>query len=328
MQISAPGVRPSSRSYEVIARGQVDDPTVSGDGQVFAWTRRAPSVSEIEMQRRGQEPLLVTDDDYADKKPVLNHDGSVCVWERFDRTGTESWDIYRLGPGDNEPQAVGAGPGPDWDPHVSDDGNSVVWGRYSPDYHERTAMLWRKDEGETGMSEPPVLSALPEIAGDGERAFFMRLAPANSSNQIWMQESDGYQKPLLYETDPHSRNNRHAFRTNDHGDWLTWVEKDGAGPASLFRWHLSDGFFEKVAQAPIISSIDISNDGQTMCWTQSEPGATSQVMLRHDGKTIQVTDDAEGNNATPTLSDDGHTLVWLWRHPKYLFPNEVRKLDI
>lgn len=320
---ASPGVRPSS-TYQIVARGQVDDPTVSGDGQVLAWTRREPGVSEIEVQRRGGEPRLLTDDDRADKNPVLNHDGSVCVWERYE----DSWDIYRLGPGDEQPRPVGAGPGPDWDPRVSDDGDEVVWGRYSPDYRERTAMLWQNGRGEIGLTQPPVLSGLPEISGDGQRVFYMQLAPASSTNQIWMRDAEGYQKPVLYEEDPDSRNNRREFATTGDGRWLAWVEKEGAAPATLWRWDTATGFTEKVAEAPLIGSVDLSDDAETMVWTQSDPGAPAQVMVRRDGKTLQVTDDGDGNNATPTLSSDGTTLVWLWRNPRYLHPNEVRRLDL
>lgn len=312
-----------SPSYQVIARGLVDDPTVSGDGQVFAWTRRAPSISEIEVQRRGEEPQLLTDDTFADKNPVLNHDGSVCAWERYDKEGTRSWDVARQGPEDSEPQIVGAGPGPDWDVDISDSGDEIVWGRFSENYRERTAMVWKEGQGEMGLTAPPVMSALPKISDDGQRIFFMQLAPASSTNQIWMREADGYEKPILYETDPYSRNNRKRFATTSDGSHLAWVEKEGAAPAKLFRWQVNTGRPELITEAPLIGGIDISDDARTMTWTEN-----GQVKVYQDGKIRQLTEDVEGLNATPKLSDDGKTLVWLWRNPKYLHPNEVRSVDL
>ncbi len=315
--------------YQVIARGTVDTPTLSGDGQVLAWRRMEPGISEIERQVRGEEPELLTDDRYADKAPRLNYDGSVCVWERYDKEGTKSWDIYRKGPGDEEPVAIGATPGPDWDVDVSDDGNRVVWGAWSPNYRDRRAMVWDHEEGMQALTEPPTLSGLPQIADDGGRIFYLQLAPASSTNSIWMVEPDGYQKPVLFETDENSKNNRRAFVTSESGDWLAWVEKEGAAPASLYRWNLTDGRKDKIAEAALITNIDISDDAETVVWTEGGlPGSPAQIKVYHNGQVTQLTDDSEGHNSTPTLSDDGKTIVWLWRNPKYLHPNEVRLLDL
>ncbi len=312
--------------YEVIARGNVDNPTMSGDGDVYAWTQRSrPGISEIERLRRGGEPELLTDDHEADKAPVLNHDGTVCAWERH--SDETNWDIVKKGPGDEEPVMIGQGPGPDWDASISDDGSEIVWGAWSPNYRERRAMHWEEGKGTRSMTEPPTASGLPQISGDGERIFYMRLAPATTSNSIWMAEDNG-EKEILYEKDPQSRNNRKAFAVSDDGTWISWIEKDGAAPAKLMRWNVQEGRAEEIREAPIISSVDISNDGQTLAWTESTGSGSSQLWLHDEGKNVQMTLDATGHNAMPTLSDDGNTLTWLWRHPKYLHPNEVRRVDL
>lgn len=323
MKVHSPAARPS---YQVIARGNVDNPTMSGDGQVYAWTQRSrPGISEIERMKLGEEPELLTDDNEADKSPVLNRDGSVCAWERYsDDTG---WDIVKKGPGDEDPVMVGQGDGPDWDAQISDNGNEIVWGAYSPNYRERRAMHWEAGQGVRSMTEPPIASALPQISGDGERIFYMRLAPAYTSNSIWMAQDNG-EKEILYEKDPMSRNNRRSFAVSDDGTWISWVEKEGAAPAKLFRWNVQEGRPQEIREAAIIGSVDISNDGQTLAWTESTGGGSSQLMLHDEGETVQVTLDATGQNAMPTLSDDGNTLTWLWRNPKYLHPNEVRRAEL
>ena len=69
--------------YSIVKRGQVYQPTLSGNGKVIAWRDLPkPGVSEIAIQREGEEAKLFTDDGVADQAPRLNYDGSVVVWER------------------------------------------------------------------------------------------------------------------------------------------------------------------------------------------------------------------------------------------------------
>lgn len=83
-----------------------------------------------------------------------------------------------------------------------------------------------------------------------------------------------------------------------------------------------------MAEAPTIGSIDLSDEAQTLVWTEGLPGGTSQVVVLKDGEEVRLTDDPDGHNSSPTLSDDGKTVVWLWRNPRYLHPNEVRQAEL
>jgi len=47
---------------------------------------------------------------------------------------------------------------------------------------------------------------------------------------------------------------------------------------------------------------------------------------KKDGEDEQIVSvEPTGHNTDISVSDDGNTLVWLWKNPKYLHPNEIRK---
>ena len=67
-----------------------------------------------------------------------------------------------------------------------------------------------------------------------------------------------------------------------------------------------------------------------MVWTTDEFDESGQrVSLLHrktDAHPAEiVSSEPTGHNTEVSISDDGKTLVWLWKHPRYLHPNEIRK---
>lgn len=178
--------------FSVIKKGQVFQPTVSGNGKVIAWRDLPkPGVAEIGIQRDGQEPTLFTNDDVADQLPILNHDGSVVVWERYFGEKNGWWDTVRQTADQAEPEVVIKGGWQDTDADVSSDGKTVVADQWMRD-GSRSVQIWREGEGQKKLSPEGVPAGLPEVSGDGNRVFYLRLPETpRIPNQIWMREADG-----------------------------------------------------------------------------------------------------------------------------------------
>lgn len=320
--------------FSIVKRGQVYQPTVSGNGKVVAW-RDLPErgVSEIGIQRDGEAPTLFTDDRVAVQNPQLNYDGSVVVFERHDDSPWSDWDIARQEKGQSEPEIIFNTDGLDTDVDVSADGNKIVidhWPKNRP--RIRTVNLWSKGEGVKQLSPEGVSSGLPEISGDGNRVFYLHLPPNNRlPNAIWMQEADGSEKPVVYEPGPDPEaNQKSAFDTDYHGNVLAWVEKNGVAPASVWKWNLSSGLKEKVDEAPRASQVKVSGDGSTITWITNEKNSDGQeesvLHWRKDGTEKIVSAETVGNNTSPSLSYDGNTLVWMWKNPDTYQDHEIRKM--
>ncbi len=318
--------------YSVVKRGQVYQPSVSGNGKVIAWRDLPkPGVSEIGIQREGEEPTLLTDDGLAVKKPALNYDGSVCVFERHGGKDWD-WDIARQKIGESDPEIIIDSDGMSTDFALSSDGSRVVadyWPRHAP--RIRTVSEWTEKGGVKQLSPQGVSSGLPEISGDGNRVFYLKL-PTNGRlpNEVWMQEADGSEKPVLYETeDPPRAIQKQSFDTNQDGSLLAWVEKEGAAPAQVWSWNLNTGVKEKLDEAYLAGQVQLSQDGSTAAWVSRDFNEAGQLISelhwkRGDEEKI-VASDEEGLNSFPTLSDDGNTLVWMWKNPKINFDHEIRK---
>ena len=286
--------------FSVIKKGQVFQPTVSGNGKVIAWRDLPePGVAEIGIQREGEEPTLFTNDDVADQLPILNHDGSVVVWERYAGERNGWWDTVRQTADQAEPETVIKGGWMDTDADVSDDGKTIVADQWMRD-GSRSVQIWKEGEGQKKLSPEGVPAGLPEVSGDGNRVFYLRLPPTpRIPNEIWMREADGSEKPVV-------------------------------APAEVWKWDLENGVKQKIDEAPIAAQLDLSGDGSTLVWTTQEPGENGQpVSVLHrkkDGEDEQIVSvEPTGHNTDISVSDDGNTLVWLWKNPKYLHPNEIRK---
>ena len=319
--------------FSVIKRGQVYQPSVSGNGKVIAW-RDLPEkgVSEIGIKREGEAPALLTDDNVAVRSPQLNYDGSVVVFERHDDSPWSDWDVARLEAGQAEPEIIYNTDAEDTDIDISSDGNKVVlddWPGKAP-YH-RSIKLWSKGEGVKQISPEGVSSGLPEISGDGNRIFYIQLPPrANVPNEVWMQEADGSEKPVIYETGPNPEaNHKKRFDTNHDGSVVAWVQKIGASPAQVWKWDLKNGQKEMVDEAYIAGQLDLSGDGSTLTWTTRERNDAGQEVSRLHWKKGDeeklVSEETVGLNSYPSLSDDGNTLVWMWRNPNVLSDHEIRQ---
>jgi Tol biopolymer transport system component len=320
--------------YSVIKRGTVFNPTVSGNGRVIAWRDLPePGVSEIAIQREGEAAELFTDDNMADKMPSLNHDGSVVVWERYKGERNGYWDVVRQAADQSEPETIVKGGWMDTDADVSADGNTVVADQWMKD-GTRTVQIWRKGEGQSQMSPEGVPSGLPEISGDGDRVFYLHLPPTpRIPNEIWMREADGSEKPVVYETDPNpGAIHKKSFDTNEDGSVLAWIQKEGVAPAEVWKWDLDSGVKQKIDEAPMAGGLDLSGDGSTVAWTTQELNEDGQrISLLHrkkDGEEERtLSPERTGHNTSVSLSDDGNTLVWMWKNPKYLHPHEIRKAE-
>lgn len=320
--------------FSIVKRGQVYQPTVSGNGKVIAW-RDLPErgVSEIGIQREGEEPTLFTDDRIAVQNPRLNFDGSVVVFERKDDSPWSDWDIARQDSSQTDPEIIFNTDGMDTDIDVSDDGNKIVidhWPRQLP--RIRSVNLWSKDEGVKQLSPQGVSSGLPEISGDGHRVFYLRLPPNNRlPNEIWMQQADGSEKPVVYEhgQEPEA-NQKSAFDTNRDGNVLVWSEKNGVAPASVWKWNLETGLKEKLDEAPQAGQVKVSGDGSTVTWVTKEQNSEGQTESRLHWRQGQneriVSAEISGDNTTPSLSYDGNTLVWMWKAPDVYHDHEIRKM--
>lgn len=320
--------------YSVVKRGQVYQPQVSGNGKVVVWRDLPkPGVSEIGIQRDGQEPTLLTDERVAVQNPRVNHDGSVVFFERHGGKDWD-WDIARK-EGNGSTQVVIDTEGMSTDFDITSDGNAVVadyWPKTLP--RIRNVSRWTKDEGVRQLSPEGVSSGLPQIAGDGGRVFYLRLPKtAREPNEIWLQESDGSEKPVVYETgEPPELHQKNSFDTNGDGSVLVWTQKASGSDAKVFRWELETGKKEQVGEGILAGDAVVSQDGSTMAWIERDQNAqgetVSEVHWRRGDDERIVSSDKDGGNNTPSLSADGNTLVWMWKHEKVNWDHEIRKVVI
>ena len=321
--------------YTVIKRGQVYQPTVSGNGKVVAWRDLPkPGVSEIGIQREGEDPTLLTQDRVAVKTPKLNYDGSVCV---FARHGGKSfdWDIARVEAGVEGTEVIFDTDGNDTDFDLNHDGSKVVIDHWPKDRPRiRTVNLWSKGESLETLSPQGVSSGLPEISGDGNRVFYLRLPETpKQPNEVWMREADGSEKPVLYETDARPKAiHKKSFDTNHDGTKLAWIQKEGTAAAEVWTRDLKNGTKEKVSESYLAGQIDMSEDGSTITWVSRDRNDAGQLVSRlhwkrGDDERVVATEEV-GLNSYPSLSDDGNTLVWMWKNPKINFDHEIRKIDM
>jgi Tol biopolymer transport system component len=319
--------------YSVVKRGQVYQPAISGNGKVVAWRDLPqPGVSEIGIQREGEEPTLLTDDGLAVKMPALNYDGSVVVFERHGGKDWD-WDIARLEVGQSDPEIIIDTDGMSTDFDLSSDGNTVVtdyWPRSLP--RIRNVTQWSKGQGTKPLSPEGISSGLPQISGDGNRVFYLRLPNTpRQPNEVWMQEADGSEKPVLYETDQRPKAiQKQSFDTNHDGSILAWTQKEGTAPAQVWTWDLKNGNKEKLDEAYLAGQVDISEDGSTVTWVSrdfnDQGELVSELHWKRGAEDKVVASDVVGLNTFPSLSDDGNTLVWMWQNPKINFDHEIRKV--
>lgn len=319
--------------YSVIKKGQVYYPSVSGNGKVIAWRDLPkPGVSEIGIHHEGEEPKLLTDDRMAVNNPQLNHDGSVVVFKRHGGRDWD-WDIARLGPEDEDPVVVIDTPGNSTDFDVSSDGNTIVsdyWPREAP--RIRHVDKWEKGQGVEQITPEGISSGLPQLAGDGDRTFYLRLPKtAREPNEIWMREADGSEKPVVYETGEYPEPvQKNSFDTNEDGSVLVWTERNSGNDAEVWRWDLENGIKERVSTGFLAGQATVSKDGTAMAWTETEKNAEgkwiSELHWKQGDEEKIVSQDIFGNNTSPSLSADGKTLVWMWKHPKINFDHEIRKI--
>ena len=335
--------------YSIVKRGQVFQPQVSGNGKVIAW-RDLPErgVSAIGLKREGEETQLIMADDAAVAKPTLNQDGSVILWEQHSGKIYADWDLARLEYGKDKAEIIFDSDGRDIDADISNDGNKVVIGHMSKDVRTRTVKMWTKGEGIKNLNPEEDPSGLPEISGDGERVFYLKLPPTpRVPNEIWLQEADGSEKPVVYGvpeddglSDPDSpdnipmTNHKKSFDTDQDGNVLAWIQKDGVQDAQVWRWDLDKGEKEMVSEAPLAGQVDVSDDGSTLTWVTKERVRVgdevkelSRLHWKQGDLEKIVAEDIDGQNTYPSLSDDGNTLVWMWKNPKYAYPNEIRKIE-
>jgi Tol biopolymer transport system component len=145
-----------------------------------------------------------------------------------------------------------------------------------------------------------------------------------------MQETDGSEKPVVYETgDLPQPVHKNSFDTNIDGNVLVWTEKNSGGPAEVWRWDLQNGQKDKVGEGFLAGQATVSQDGSTMAWVETEKDDAgrwiSELHWRRGDEEKIVSADIEGGNNSPSLSADGKTLVWMWKHPKVNFDHEIRK---
>lgn len=319
--------------YTVVKRGQVYQPTVSGNGKVVAWRDLPkPGVSEIGIKREGEEAELFTNSNQAVANPSLDYDGDVVIWEVHSGKNYPDWDIARQGPEDDGPVVILDTEGRDVDADISSDGSKVVVGHWSKSHRERSVDMWTKGEGTKTLSPEGMSSGLPIISGDGERVFYLQIpGGARVPNEIWMQESDGTEKPVVYEqgANPPAKH-KQSFDTNEDGSVLAWSQKEGMAPTEIYRWDLKNGVKELIDECPRGGQVNISADGSTMAWTTTERNDQgqweSQLHWRRGDEEKIVAADTVGLNTYPSLSDDGSTLVWMWKNPKINFDHEIRQI--
>jgi WD40-like Beta Propeller Repeat len=292
----------------IIAEGQVNPGQVSGDGKSVVFGEFKPTEGETVHRWRKGESIQLNQDGYSSYQARCNDDASVVAFHRYslqnasDRTG--NWDIGRWQ--DGKVEVIANSPWNEGSPSINDSGTVIVYDNTDPKTKLSTIMKW-KDGTVEAISNGEFVDWFPEVSGNGERVLWRR-----GLEQIHMQDQMGTVKPL-----PFKGQHPAGVTIDKAGDKILYMARDEGGEEDLFLTDLKNSKTTTIAGLKNVDEYqgDMSADGRTIVYTaidRRKEESDMNVFLWQDGKTQQLTWNDGGMNFSPSVSDDGNSIAWLW----------------
>lgn len=306
-------INPALRGQlSVVARGSVDRPKVSADGEVVVYSEHRDGFTGVYRHQDGESELLTTDR-HPSMRPDLTADGNSVVYTRYSALSPNqpgNWDIVRWDSTQEQPTVIADGPGNEMGPRMSDDGRVIVWDDdVDGKLGGNNIVKWTDGQVEN-VTRSERLDMFPEISGNGERIVWRRFE--NGDSRIWLQDQNGVVKPFL-------QSEGDLITPALSGDGVHVVFADNsAGDEDLYLHDESNRNTRLISGVKDVGETwcDISGDGSTVVWTgldfRKGAPADTNVFIERNGEKLQVTTADGGMNFFPQLSDDGKTLVWTW----------------
>lgn len=280
--------------------------------------------------------------------PRLSADGSTVVYTRWNG---ENWDIERNKNGRME--AVSKHPNHDSSPQVSENGDVVVFSRYSPDTGTSNVYRWENGK-ETPVAATPADESSPDVSADGTVVVYTYDDPSKPIGFDIHRCENGRCEEVTtdwpVDTDPFlpaegerlffrrrvrfdggelwmkdEKGNLKALTSNDQKEFRPTVSGDGQtlawyqgatreSDSDIYTYNLADGTKQVIGEEGIDERDPaLSADGSVLAYGQSQPEG-SRIVLRENGESLNLT--TEGHSVWPSLSADGQTIAFAAVDPE------------
>ncbi|OGR01610.1 MAG: hypothetical protein A2284_02670 [Deltaproteobacteria bacterium RIFOXYA12_FULL_61_11] len=299
-------------TLQVLVRGDVSSPRISGDGNTVAWNQYFPDEQRTSVLRLREGRIeRMSSPTYHAMWPDLSHDGKVMAWTATPR-GSD-WDIERWEQGKTRVVAGTVGLN-EYSLRLSGDGSTIVYDR---DQHGKFLIfdifVVREPDAQPVpvATNPSLDEAFPWVSHDGSLLFWRELRRVDGKGvQEFYRLEHGKRVPTLvdgavnYQPSIDRDARRLLFASNKVDQGGIYLMRD-LDPASIEEVAEDEGTLQWY---PVLSA-----DGGTMAWSDkvenpeaglniwAARGGRSAPVLRHDGSLL----------AMPSLSADGRKLVFL-----------------
>lgn len=320
-----PPVQGKYGKVTVLAEGYVGAPHVSGDGHVIVWDQVVGNNSEIMKFEDGQLTQL-THDQHPSIFPATSQDGHAISFTRWSSTDPQdpngNWDIHQIR--DGAQTAVTSGPANAYMNDISRDGNVIVWDT-DGDGHWGNFNINKWENGQIeavtkgrGDRESPV------VDGDGKRIVWREGLPDGESH-LWMRDENGKAQQLTS-----ARGNQYQASISPDGSRVLYTHNGGPDDDLML---LAGSQPTTVAGERKIDegSASMTPDGSQIAWTSFDRRkgnpAEVEIFLKDGDEVVQLTDRDGGLPTTPSMSDDGKVLAYLWVNPNDLHHSRIVLLE-
>ena len=312
----------------VIARGEVSSPAISADGQVVVYNEFKDGETVL-YRHQGEDTVRLTNDSHASMHGDLNADGSKIVFTRYsnpEESQPGNYDIALWDQSTGKTILVSAEIGNEMSPHISDDGKVIVWDDDVDGKFGGNDIVKSVDGQIEKVTEAKNMDLFPQVSGDGSRIVWRRYQEGKS--RVFIQDQNGVVKPYV-----EKKGNVIGPALSFDGQKMVYADQSG-DDEDLKLYNDKTGVTETVAGVKDVKETwgDVSGDGETVVWTgldfRKGSPADTNVYLRHDGDSVQVTTAQGGSNSSPKLSHDGRSMVWTWTDQENTANRVIYKLDL
>lgn len=290
-------------TQRLIARGAVYPPAANRDGSKLVWSNRSDGTRDLFTQKDGQTVRLMQDEE-VDIEPAMTPNGDRLLWSR---RVNKDWDIYEMVDGTAKPLFTEKGA--QRKPAFSADASTLV-------FEDRGGIGVVRDGKRELIASPEgtEISRKPRVSADGSRVFWERYDTQARTQELWMRDQDGVEKPVL---DKESGWTRAAISRN--GRQVTYSAFGEAGGEDLFVWHLDSGKRETIADKAAVGETFpvVSQDGETSYYNlidyRGYPKVNAYIYRDHKGEQDElVTRHPLGKDLFPQLSPNDEQMSWVW----------------
>lgn len=287
----------------LIARGAVYPPAVNRDGSKIIWSDRSEGTRDLFTQKDGATVRL-TQDKALDIEPAMTPSGDRLVWSR---RVNKDWDIYEMV--DGKPQPLFTGKGAQRKPVFSADVSTLAF-----EDNNGIGVVRNGKRELIPKPEGPEILRKPRLSEDGRRVFYERYDAQARTQEFWMRDEDGVNKPIL---DKESSWTRAAVSRN--GRQVTYAAWGESGGEDIFVRHLDTDKRGVIADKAAVgeSFPVVTRDGETTYFNLVDyrgfPKVDAYIFREENGSLEELVDrHPDGRDLFPALSPDEKQMNWVW----------------